>query len=69
MIPWFLNGIPAEFSTFKPERTEIADKNSVPGNPNSVNNSRTSKKKQYISDTRTVNKNKKRPNNKSSRFL
>lgn len=69
MIPWFLNEIPAEFSTFKPERTEIADKNSALGNPNSVNNSRKPKNKRYISDTRVINKNKKRPNNKSSRFL
>lgn len=69
MIPWFLNDIPAEFSTFKPERTEIADKNIAPGNPNSVNNSNTPKNKRYISDIRAVNKNKKRPNNKSSRFL
>lgn len=55
MIPWFLNSVPGDFSTKKPE---IAGQN----NKNSVN-------KRYISDTRAVNKNKKRPNNKSSRFL
>ena len=67
MIFWFLNDIPAEFSTFKPKKPEIADKNSVSSNPNSVNNSNTPKNKRYISKSRVTNKNKKRPNNKSRR--